>query len=95
MFTSVGLAFLTKERVEELSSDFAEKGKLPEEEGRRFFEELSKRSEDARTEVRGQIQKAVKDILRRMNLATRDDVLNLEKQLNQLRRAIKDEQTRG
>jgi polyhydroxyalkanoate synthesis regulator phasin len=95
MFASLGLAFLTKEKIEELSRDFAEKGRLSEEEGRRFFEELSMRSEDAKAEVRGHIQKAVKDILRRMNLATRDDHLNLEKQVKQLRKAIKDKQASG
>lgn len=91
MLTGLGLAFLTKDKIEELSKEFVEKGKLSEKEGREFFDELSKKSEDARKKVDGQIEKVVKSAVKRMNLATRNDVLNLEKQVKQLIKAIEKE----
>jgi polyhydroxyalkanoate synthesis regulator phasin len=95
MLVGLGLAFLTKEKIVELSTEFAQKGKLSEREGKRFFDELLKRSEDARKEVRRQIEKMVKEALKKINLTTRDDLLKLEKQLNELRKAIKDRETKG
>lgn len=88
MFTGLGLAFLTKEKIAELSKEVIEKGKLSEKEGKEFVDELSRKAEDARKEVRGQIEKAVKDTLKTLNLATRDDLVKLEKQIKQLKKGI-------
>jgi len=91
MYAGLGLAFMTKEKIEELSKEVIEKGKLSEKEGKEFINELLKKSEDARKEVKGQIERVVKDILKKMNLATRDDLLKLKKQLKKLEQAIKKE----
>lgn len=91
MLTGLGLAFLTKDKIEELSKEFIEKGKLSEKEGRQFIDELSKKSEEARKKVEGQIEKVVKETVKKMNLATRDDVLNVEKQVKKLVKAIERE----
>ncbi|MBW2040214.1 MAG: hypothetical protein JRI46_11620 [Deltaproteobacteria bacterium] len=90
MLTGLGLAFLTKDKVEELAKEFVKKGKLSEKEGKEFIDELSKKSEDAKKEVEGKIEKVARDTMKKMNLVTRDDFLKLEKQLKQLVKAIKE-----
>jgi polyhydroxyalkanoate synthesis regulator phasin len=51
MLTGVGLAAMTKDKVEELAKELAEKGKLSEKEGRDLVDELLKKSEQARKDL--------------------------------------------
>jgi len=89
MLAGLGLAFLTKDKVEELAKDFVEKAKLSENEAKEFIRELQKKSEDARKDVGDQIEKTVRDTLKKMNIATRDDLESLEKRLRQAAAAKK------
>ncbi len=86
IYTGVGLAFLTKEKVEELARELAEKGKLSEQEGRDFIEELKEKSEQARVDLEKQVAEITEKVVRKMNLATRDDLARLEEEIKSLRR---------
>lgn len=90
MLAGLGLAFLTKEKLEELSEDLVEKGKLSGKDRKEFMDDLSEKSEDARKDVMGQIEKITRDTLKKMNIATRDDFLKLERQLKQVKKAVKE-----
>ena len=88
MFSGVGMALMTKEKIEELGKDIIEKGKLSEKEGREFLDELMTKSEDAKKEMEAKTDKLVKDSLKKMNLASRDDLQKLEKQVKKLSKAL-------
>jgi polyhydroxyalkanoate synthesis regulator phasin len=90
VLTGIGLATLTKEKIEEVVKDVVEKGKLSEKEGKEFVDELLKKSEGAKEKVEGQIEKALQATLRKMNLVTRDEFSKLEKQIKQLKKAVKE-----
>ena len=81
MFTSLGLAYMTKEKLEELSNDLIEKGKLSEKEGKEFVEELKKKSEEAKKGAQEQIEKVVATTLKKMKVATQDDLRAVEEKL--------------
>ena len=51
LYTGIGAAFLTKEKIEEIQKDLSEKGKLSQEEGKQFMEELRLKSEKAREQL--------------------------------------------
>jgi polyhydroxyalkanoate synthesis regulator phasin len=89
MFTGLGLAFMTKEKIEEFSKEFVEKERLSETEGKEFIDELQKKSEEAKKKLEEQIENAVNKTLKKMNIATRDDILRVEKQLAKLATSIK------
>jgi polyhydroxyalkanoate synthesis regulator phasin len=89
MLAGLGVAFLTKDKIEELTKEIVEKAKLSEKEARDFVDELSKKSEEARKQVKEQVEKVVKESLDRMNLATKDDIAKLEKQIHKLSEAQK------
>ena len=93
VLTGIGLAALTKEKIEEVVKDVVEKGKLSEKEGKEFIDELLKKSEGAREKVEGQIENAVQATLKKMNLVTRDEFSKLEKQIRQLKKAVKESKT--
>jgi polyhydroxyalkanoate synthesis regulator phasin len=94
VLTGIGLAALTKEKIEEVVKEVVEKGKLSEKEGKEFIDELLKKSEGAKEKVEGQIEKALQATLRKMNLVTRDEFSKLEKQLKQLKKDVKEGTTK-
>ena len=93
MFIGLGLAFMTKEKIEEFSKELVEKGKLSETEGKEFIDELQKKSEEARKKVEDQIKASVRDTLEKMNIPTRDNLLKLEEQVEELKKFLKEEKT--
>jgi polyhydroxyalkanoate synthesis regulator phasin len=91
--TGLGLAFMTKEKIDEFSKEIIEKGRLSETEGKEFIDELQKKSEEARKKLQEQIQIAVNNTLKKMNIATRDDISRVEKQLAKLATSKKAKKT--
>ena len=57
LLTGVGLAVMTKEKVEELGKDLVSQAKLSEHEGKEFVDNLLKQSETAREGLRGPDQR--------------------------------------
>jgi len=84
MLTGVGLASMTKDKVEELAKELAEKGKLSEKEGRELFDELLKKSEQARKDLETKVEDVVKKMLGKIDVATKKDIAELEKKIKRL-----------
>ena len=81
MLTGVGLTLMTKEKIETIASELMEKGQMSEKEGKEFVDELIKKSEQAKKTLETNIENIVKKLLDKMNLATKDDINNLEKKI--------------
>ena len=90
MFTGLGLAYLSKGKVEALAKELANLGKLSEKEGKEFVTELLTKSEGARKELEEQIEQTVKGLLQKMDIATKEDLTKLEAQLLELRKVIEE-----
>jgi polyhydroxyalkanoate synthesis regulator phasin len=84
LYTGVGLAVLTKEKAEELVKDLTQQAKLSEQEGKELFEGLLKQSEQARNDFQAKVDEAVLTVVKRLNLATKDEVTNLAAKVNEL-----------
>ncbi len=85
MLTGLGLASLTKEKVEEVAKAFVEKGKMTEQEGRALVDELLARSEESKEELKKQIEERVQAVLAKMDLAKQSEVDNLKQEVAALR----------
>ncbi len=90
LLTGVGVAALTKEKIEEVAKDFVNKGKMSEEEGRVLVEDLVARSEESRMELQQQIESKVAAILEKMDLAKKSDLDALRVKVERLEAASKD-----
>ena len=66
MFTGIGIASLTKDKIEEIAKDFAEKGKLSEQEGKKFVDELLMRSDESKEAIRQQVDERIQVALQKM-----------------------------
>ncbi len=90
--TGVGVAALTKEKIEELAKDFVEKGKITEQEGRALVDDLVTRSEESRLEFQKQIEEKVQAVLAKMNLAKQSEVDGLKEEIAELRRDLENQE---
>lgn len=84
LYAGIGAAFLTKEKIEELKADLVEKGKMSQEEGRQFVDDLLRRSEKAKDQLDLWINRRVEERIGQFNLATRDEVAELRRQIEEL-----------
>jgi len=65
MMAGIGFALKTRDEVEELARDLAQKGTMSEQEGRRFIDDLLKRYDDARGKLENRIENIVKEFLKK------------------------------
>lgn len=84
-YIGAGAAFLTKEKLEELKTELVAKGKVTQEEGKQLLEELTQKSEDAKSQLDQKIQNAVAEQLKKFKMASSDDVAELKSQVDELK----------
>ena len=84
ILTGIGIASMTKDKVEELGKKISEESKLTAEEGRKLVNDLLKQSEKARENLETQVQKFVKTALEKLDIPTREDLNRLEKRIKKL-----------
>lgn len=84
LLTGVGLAVMTKEKVEELGADLAAQAKLSENEGKEFVDNLLAQSENARKDLESRINTAVQKAVASLNLASKDELARLSARVEEL-----------
>ncbi len=77
----IGLASLTKEKMEELTDELVKKGEMSEKEGRELVDDLLNRSKEARKELDSRIEKIVADALDRFNVPNRKEIAELRQRI--------------
>jgi polyhydroxyalkanoate synthesis regulator phasin len=82
MYMGLGLAEITREKVEEISKELIQKGEISEKEGRSLVEEMTRKSAEARKSLEKQVDRLVAQALDRLNVATKADLAALEKKLS-------------
>ncbi|WP_028582982.1 phasin family protein [Desulfogranum mediterraneum] len=88
LYTGIGTAFLTKEKIEELKGELVAKGKLTREEGKQFVDELAGKSEKAREQLDLWLNRRVEERVQQLDLATKDDLEELRRQVEELQVAL-------
>ena len=88
MLTGIGLALIAKDEVEDLAREFVKKGKMSENEGIQFLEDLQKRYEKTQKKLEERIQEAVKEFMKKADVVTGDELSGLKKEIRELKKAI-------
>lgn len=83
--TGVGLALKTRKEVEDFAKDFVEQAKLSEKEGKKFFDDMVKRYDDSKGKFEERVEGVVKDVLKKMNLATQSEVMQLKDEIEKIK----------
>ena len=84
ILVGIGLASMTKDKIEESAKKIAEEEKLSEEEGRKLAEDLLKRSDEARKNLKDQVEKFVENTLKKLDSPSREDLQKLEERIKKL-----------
>lgn len=84
LYAGIGAAFLTKEKIEELKGELIAKGKISQEEGKQFVDDLLRKSEKAKDQLDLWINRRVEERIKQLNLATKDEVAELQRKVEEL-----------
>jgi polyhydroxyalkanoate synthesis regulator phasin len=82
------LAHKTWGEVEALSKEIVKKAKMSDKEGSKFLKDMKSRYDDTQKKLEKFVEKIVKDILKKMDIATANDIKALEKEIRQLKKAV-------
>ena len=87
MLTGIGMALKTRDEVEDLAKDWANRQKMSEEEGRKFLDDLMKKYDTSVDKLEDRVEEIVKKVLTKINIATKDEVKILREEIDRLRSA--------
>lgn len=88
LLTGVGVASLTKDKIEDLAKELIDKGKMSEQEGEKLVQEMLSRAEESRETVKSQTETLVKNTVNKMQLARVEDIELLKAEIERLREDI-------
>ncbi|WP_163336628.1 phasin family protein [Desulfopila sp. IMCC35008] len=90
MFTGIGVAALTKEKVEDVAKVFVEQGKLTEQEGKKLVEEIQARSKESQEELTGRIEAVVQASIAKLDIGKASDLEALRQEVQSLKKQIEE-----
>lgn len=88
LLLGLGAALWTKEKIEKTIKELEEKGKLTQTEGRQLMEEMITKGKEERETIRGVIQEEIKKVLETVQIASKNDIKNLEAEINKLKEQV-------
>ncbi|WP_417908723.1 phasin family protein [Candidatus Electronema sp. PJ] len=91
MYAGIGAAFLTREKLEEVGKDLAEKGSLSVDEGKAFVDDLLKKSESAKINLEQWIGRKVEERMKSCRCVNTDELAELRRRLDELEAALNKE----
>ncbi len=88
MLTGIGIAMKTKDELEEWVKEIVKKGEMSENEGKDFLENVKKKSKEAQKDFEEKIESKFKDLLKKADIATRNEVNDLKIEIEELKKTI-------
>jgi polyhydroxyalkanoate synthesis regulator phasin len=89
MLAGVGVAVKTWDEVEKTAKEMAKKSNMSEKEGRRFLDDIRKKYDEAQGKLEARAEKIIKDLLKKGDIATSDDIRALKKEISELKKKMK------
>jgi polyhydroxyalkanoate synthesis regulator phasin len=87
--TGVGLALKTWTEVEAAGKEVIKKAQLSEKDAGQFLQSLKESYEKTQKKMESQVGRLVKDVLKKADVATNDDVKALKREIQSLRKELK------
>jgi polyhydroxyalkanoate synthesis regulator phasin len=86
LLAGVGLAAMTKDKVEELAEELTEEGELSEKEAKELLNDLLKRSKRAKKDLNKKMENVVRKVLKKMDVATKKDITRLDRKIQNIKK---------
>jgi len=84
----MGAAFLAKEKAEELAEEMVKRGRMSREESDSFASRLVNQADSAASTAQQTVAEETAKVVKRMGLATREDLARLENELTEIKALI-------
>jgi polyhydroxyalkanoate synthesis regulator phasin len=88
VLTGLGLALKTRDEVEEMARNWAKTQRMSEKEGRAFLSDVMKRYDTSVDKLEERVERTVKDVLKKTQIASRDEVEALRREVASLREMV-------
>ena len=85
----VDYAFMNAEKLAQAAKELANENKLTKEEAKKLYEHLLAKSDEAKKTIESDLQQVVKNILKKMDIPTKEEMKKLELRLEKLEKAKK------
>jgi polyhydroxyalkanoate synthesis regulator phasin len=89
LLASVGVAYLTKDKIEEVGKKIVADANVNEAEARKFVEELVQKSTEAKSSLEKSIAEKVQAALHGLNLSTQKEMEELKRRIAELEAQLK------
>lgn len=86
----IGIMSMTEEKIKELVKELESKGEVSEKQGKGLLKDLVAKADKEKKTIEENIKKGIKDSLAKMNIASREDVIKLEKRVKGLEEKVKE-----
>jgi polyhydroxyalkanoate synthesis regulator phasin len=87
--TGVGLALKTWAEVEAAGKEIIKKAQLSEKDAGQLLNHLKQSYEKTQKKMEDQVQRLVKDVLKKADIATSEDVKSLQREIQSLKKELK------
>lgn len=84
MMFGVGLAAMTREKIEEFVKELVKKGEMSETEGKQFVNDLVEKSKKVTRDIETKTEEMVTATLKRLNIPTRKELDDLRERIEKL-----------
>ena len=88
VYAGIGAAFLTKEKIEELTDDLVERGKISKDEGKQFVDELVNKTDSIKSSLDLKISSIIEEQIKQLDIPTNADFEDLRRQVEELQVAL-------
>jgi len=89
VYTGVGLASLTKDKLETVINNLIKDEKISAKEGKKIVDDFLKNTDSKKKELETQLKDAVDKTVSKFNFAKKNDLENLIKRVEKLEKSIK------
>jgi len=80
----VGIAAISKEKIDSLANELIKSGMFDKKEGRKFVKNLIAKSEQSRKQIEKQIMKKTQMLVNSTNIATKSELKKLEQRIKKI-----------
>jgi polyhydroxyalkanoate synthesis regulator phasin len=77
----LGITAVSREKIQQFVDELVDKGEMAQNESKDMVNRLIARGEEQQNEIKRMVQDQVKKILANLDVATKQDLINLEKKL--------------
>jgi polyhydroxyalkanoate synthesis regulator phasin len=91
-FTAIGLAVMTREKIEDIGKKIASEAKLSEIEGKQFVEELIKKTDETRFAIEKLVNEKIEVALKKLAIPTKHEIDLIENRVRKIEIKISEQE---